>query len=150
MPTQYFNLKMNPVYSKDAYNQYGDATTHWKINYDKKVEPFNDIEGGEFNYDLLKAIVEFNDAVKSKGATLYISFPPYQKASFIKTKGQVNFVESELRKTGLTIIGSPERYMVNDNMLYDTPYHLNKKGVDHRTQLLLEDLKGAIKKDSVF
>ncbi|HMI07954.1 MAG TPA: hypothetical protein VK528_10440 [Flavobacterium sp.] len=149
LPAQYFKIKMNPVYSKNAYNQYGDAVTHWKTAYDKKVEPFKIIEGGDFNEDLLKALVEFNQKVLAKGAKLYVSFPPYQQTSFDNCKEQIAYIDGRLQKTNLEIIGTPERYVVADDMLYDTPYHLNKKGVDQRTRLLLEDVKAAMKKDGI-
>jgi len=36
--------------------------------------------------------------------------------------------------------------MVPDSLLFDSPWHLNKQGVDLRTRLLIEDLKTTLKK----
>lgn len=32
-----------------------------------------------------------------------------------------------------------------DSLMFDSPYHLLKKGVDYKTQLLIEDLKTKLK-----
>ena len=149
MPSQYFNLKMNPVYSVNAYNEFGDAVAHWKMNYGKKIIPFNNIEGGAFNHDLLKSIVKFGAAVKAKGAILYVSYPPFQRISFENCKTQIDYLDKELRNTGMNVIGTPEKFIVDDDLLYDTPYHLNKKGVDRRTLLLLQDIRSAMAKDGI-
>lgn len=150
MPDQYFNLSGNDFYSKDAFNKYGDAVSHWDKKFDGKFEPFTVIDGGEFNYELIKAMGQFNKMVKSKGARLYISFAPFEKQSFDACKGQVDFVEKELRSIpGITVIGSAERFAIPTDMAFDTPYHLNKKGVFRRTQLLLEDVKTQLKKDGL-
>lgn len=147
MPSQYFKLKMNPVYSVNSFNEYGDAVAHWGQVYDKPVAAFHNIEGGVFNEEVLEVLVQFDKKVAARGARLYVSFPPYQKASFDNCKKQIDYLYNRLQKTDLTLIGTPERYMVPDDMIFDTPYHLNKKGVDHRTRLLLEDVKAAMKKD---
>ena len=46
---------------------------------------------------------------------------------------------------GFELLGYPERYRMNDSLMFDTTYHLSKKGVDLRTQLLIEDIKKSIK-----
>ena len=45
------------------------------------------------------------------------------------------------------MLGYPERYKIPNNMMYNTPYHLTKEGVDLRTQRLIEDLSQAINKN---
>ena len=149
MPSQYFKLKMNPVYSVKSFNEFGDAVAHWGKVYDKEVATFSNIEGGVFNEEVFGALVDFDHKVRAKGARLYVSFPPYQKASFDNCKTQIDYVNRRLQQTDLVIIGTPQRYMVGDDMIFDTPYHLNKKGVDHRTELLLEDIRAAMKKDGI-
>lgn len=147
MPGQYFKKKMDPVYNKTTFNRYGDATAHWTIPYAKKVDPFTSIVGGDFAHGLVDALAEFNQIVKSKGATLYLSYPPYQKTSYDNCKPQIDYLIGELHKHDFTIISKPEEYIVGDDMLYDTPYHLNKKGVDFRTQHLMQDIKAQLQKE---
>ena len=59
---------------------------------------------------------------------------------------KIELVESKLKENGFIIISKPERYKIADSMMYNSPYHLIKKGVDYRTLLLIEDLKKIVKK----
>lgn len=147
-PAEYFNLKMSEVYSKNAFNYYGDAVAHWnKPSINKTVFQF--IEGGDFRQDVVDALVEYGNIVKSKGATLYVSYPPFQQSSFDNCRKQIDVLENSLKRSGLTLIGTPERYRLPDDLLFDTPYHPTKAGVDQRTNLLVQDLKAQIQKDGL-
>ena len=146
MPNQYFGLKANETYyTKAAFNQYGDAIAHWKFNINLPVVPIKLINNGNFNYDVIAAIKQFDQEAKAKGARLLVSFPPFQKTSFDYCRKDVHFIESQIKLTGAEVIGTPERYTFSDDLLFDSNYHLNKKGVDIRTKLLLEDVKAALK-----
>ena len=51
-----------------------------------------------------------------------------------------------MKKYLLTIFGefgTPEKYKIPDDMMFDTIYHLSKKGVDFRTNLLILDIRNA-------
>jgi hypothetical protein len=153
IPSEYINAEkeMNPVYSTNSFNKYGDATAHWADQYNKKniVALMGDLGGQDFSHALVDAMVAFNNEMKQKGATVYISFPPFQHTSFNLCKNQIHYIEKQLRNTNLTIIGTPERFMMPDENIFDTAYHLNKSGVDSRTQLLLEDVKSQMHKDGI-
>ncbi|HZB13232.1 MAG TPA: hypothetical protein VE467_09405 [Chryseolinea sp.] len=41
-------------------------------------------------------------------------------------------------------VGSTDRYLNPETLMFDTPYHLIKKGVDLRTELMIEDIKLAL------
>jgi hypothetical protein len=70
-----------------------------------------------------------------------LTFPALQQTSFELEKEKIKAIEKELRKRDLLLIGTPERYVIPDTLIFDTPYHLTKTGVDLRTRLLIEDLK---------
>ena len=53
---------------------------------------------------------------------------------------KIEFMYKKLKETDLKLLGNPIRYEVEDILLYNTAYHLNKKGVDIRTELLIQDL----------
>jgi hypothetical protein len=50
-------------------------------------------------------------------------------------------VEAELRAKQFPLLGSPERYIMADNLVFNTPCHPVKEGVDYRTRLLIEDIR---------
>jgi hypothetical protein len=147
-PTEYFNVKESDVYSVNSFNQYGDTYTHWGMKKEE-FQPYGKISD-EFNSDVIDYFEEFNIAVKSKGATLFVSFPGFQETSFNNSTLAIQKVYDELSKSGLMLIGTPERYKIPDSLMFNTPYHLNKKGVDYRTKLLIEDIKKARTHNSVY
>ena len=94
-------------------------------------------------------VVEFSEFVKSKGATLYCTFPPYLDHSFKSGKSKIDYYEKQLHKQPLTILGRPEDYAMPSDLIFDMPYHLNKVGATKRTLLLIDDLKIQMQKDHI-
>lgn len=141
--TEYFKLSVSNIYSVDSFNQFGDTFTHWDKN-GNEFQPHNWESLGfnyEYNPEVIDYFILFKNELESKGATLFVSFPAFQESSFNNFKEAISKINNELVNSGLTIIGSPERYKMADFLMFDTPYHLNKRGVDYRTGLLIQDLK---------
>lgn len=138
-PTEYFNVKESDIYGVNSFNEYGDVYTHWKLQK-QKFSPWGYISG-QFNYSVINQLYKFKKKLKEKGAVLFVTFPGFQSASFEKNRTQIMRIEVELKKRDFSLLGTPERYIIPDSLMFDTPYHLSKKGVDYRTQLLIDDLK---------
>ncbi|MBW8049398.1 MAG: hypothetical protein FVQ77_03455 [Cytophagales bacterium] len=141
--TEYINVKESDVYSVNSSNEFGDTYTHWNMQQ-QKFPPFEQINT-PFNFEIIEKIKEFHSAIKEKGASLYLSYPGFQATSFNNSIEQIHKVEQELKKTDLTILGTAERYKIPDSMMFNTPYHLNKNGVDYRTKMFIEDFNNAIR-----
>lgn len=131
-------FRENDVYLARSFNQYGDAYAHWNFE-STKVKPYPKPENLKVWTNVIKYIEDFNDEIKAKGATLYISYPCLQARTFDNNRELIYMIEKEIEKTGIQIIGTPERYKFPDSLLFDTPYHLIKKGVDIRTNYFIED-----------
>jgi hypothetical protein len=131
------------IYDRKAFNAYGDAYLHWKLTREK-VSPFGKMEG-KINEDVFKSLNNFRIIVNERKANLYITFPCYQDQSFINTEIQIKEVERNLKRNGFYLLSNPERYAIADSLVFNTPYHLTKKGVDLRTSLLIADLKRCLR-----
>jgi hypothetical protein len=131
------------IYDRKAFNSFGDAYIHWKLPK-QVVKPLKKISG-KFNEDALNSLIDFKNAVERRKAKLFITFPCYQDLSFYKSKIQIKEVESKLIESGFNLLSKPERYCMSDSLVFDTPYHLTKEGVDLRTSLLIKDLKKCLK-----
>jgi hypothetical protein len=136
---EYFNIDENGIYGINSFNKYGDVYTQWKLNQ-QKFSPFGPIKG-KFNYSIITELCNFNKKCIEKGATMFVAFPDYQSTSFENSRNEIMKIESELKKKDFNLLGTPERYKMSDSLMFDSPYHLLKKGVDHRTKLLIEDIK---------
>jgi hypothetical protein len=145
---EYINVNESDVYSVNSFNHFGDTYTHWGMEQQEfsSYPPITD----KFNYEVIKYIEEFSFAVKGKGAILLVTFPSFQETSFNKSIVAIQKVEDELFKSSLMVIGTPARYRIPDSLMFNTPYHLNKQGVDYRTKLLIQDIEKARTHNSVY
>ncbi len=131
-------------YDRAAFNNFGDATAHWKLS-GENPKPYPAINES-FNLDALQALLNFRKEIYQKKAKLYVTFPGYQKSSYQNSITKIMQVKEVLKDNHFLLISSPEEYIIPDSLIFDTPYHLTKKGVDYRTELLIQDLKKAIKR----
>jgi hypothetical protein len=130
-------------YDRKAFNTFGDACAHWKLSAENP-KPYSAINES-FNYDILKKLIDFKNIVNRKKAKLYITFPGYQYSSYKNSVTAIKQVESQLKDHNFILISTPQEYIIPDNLIFDTPYHLTKKGVDRRTTLLIKNLKKVIR-----
>lgn len=137
----FYHFDKDNVYLKTAFNEYGDVYKHWNSQREK-VNPDVKLSGG-LNENILVAMHQFEKAISEKGAKLLLGFPSYQSTSFEINREEISLVESTLRKEGFSVLGSAERYRLNDTLFFNTTYHLTKAGVDYRTRLLWEDIHGS-------
>ena len=141
----YFYNKEIDVYGKHIFNEYGDSDFHW--NLEKREFPEVQPIRGKFNHNLIKEIVDLNNFIDNLGGVLFVTYPGCDEVSLEIIRAQVDEVQLELESSELNILGTPDRYGMPEDMMFDQIYHLSKKGVERRTALLIEDLQNAIKLD---
>ncbi len=130
------------IYERKSFNSFGDVYKHWNLQK-QNVKPFSAIKG-KLDVDVFNSLINFKKTVYNKKAKLYITFPCYQDSSFKNAIVQIKEVEQKLKECGFNLLSNPERYCIPDSLIFNSPYHLVKKGVVLRTNLLIEDLKKVI------
>lgn len=146
-PGEYNNQEENDIYGINSFNSYGDADKHWGLK--KQVfSPYGDL-GSQLNESVFEEIKSYQTEITKKKGILFISYPGYQDSSYQNSANSIKNVEKQLNKDFSCIIGTPERYKIPDSLMFNTPYHLSKKGVDYRTGLLISDIKAAIEKSKL-
>jgi len=139
-PTEY-NFKEPEnigVHERDSYNEFGDAYIHW-TKPAETIEPYHRIEKF-YNQGVVDLLIDFEGLVNARGGKMVVTYPAIQEDTYQNMREQIQHVQVELEKSGLTIMGTPETYIVSDDLLFDTPYHLTYEGVQRRTNQLVEDL----------
>lgn len=139
MPGEYIDIKEDPLYGVNSFNEFGDVNKHWKM--EKPTLPFSTGISGHLNYKVIVELQKFKDEVEQKKATLFIGFPGIQLASYNNSKDQITEVASELKEKGFPLLGTPERYVMPESLVFDTAYHLTEDGMEYRTRLIIEDLE---------
>ena len=126
------------VYSQFSINEYGDNYKHW--NLEKTIfQPYEFT--GEINKDVLNYLKKYNDRINLRGAKLIILFPSLCETSYKINRKTIKSIEKELKSTNLNVVGTPEDFTYKDSLFFDTPYHLNGKGVYKRTLIVGDLLK---------
>lgn len=135
--------KITPkTYLASNFNQYGDEVKHWTlenkfISHPKLIQTnFNQRFGRYFITELKKL---------QQQCRVYIFPPACCQNAFTTWQPQIKEVSLFLSKEGFPFLVSPEKFVFPEEYMYDTDYHLNKKGVDQRTDLVIETLKPYVK-----
>lgn len=139
---EYSNFHEENYYTVNSFTLFGDVDKHWKLKR-KKVLAYGNI-GDKMNEEVFRDIKKFSVKIKNKNALLLVSFPAYQNSSYQLSSDQIKKIEMKLKKINVKIMGDSKRYVFADYLIFNTPYHLTKQGVDLRTSLLMSDLKKSL------
>ncbi len=134
-------MQESRIYGVNSFNHFGDASGHWGMPA-QEFTPQGQASG-ELNEAVFDALAGFGEGVASRGAQMFVTFPCLQAKSFDGDEEKIRRVETELRRRGFDLLGSAERYKMEQSMMFNSPYHLIKEGAERRTRLLIEDLAGA-------
>lgn len=137
-PTEYFGYEEHDIYSVNSFNEYGDVDAHWTLE-DRGYQPTE--LNGTLNMEIFSKLKEFEYKCIEKGAKVYVTFTSIDEVSFNNSKHHITTIENLLKEHGFNLLGSAERYAFPPEMIFNGDYHLNKKGVDCRTRLFIEDFK---------
>jgi hypothetical protein len=132
------------IHSKECFNVYGDNDKHWNLEPRLVVTEPKNPNNKKLNDFSFQGINEVIDIAKAKGIKVILLPPSYQQSSFENQREVISIIEKRLQSEGIPYFAPPERYRMADSLFFDTPYHLNKKGVDLRTTYVIEDLRRAI------
>lgn len=160
MPTYFFKkldaafvtpIKASGTYSRSSFDSSGNMTLiRPKSNLpnpvpEKKYGRVN-LNKSLISNDMVSYVNDFNDYVKSKGATLVISFSPALDEVVLSNKAEISGFQSSLdERLNAPIISNINDYILGREYFFDTIFHLNSYGEIERTKLLTRDLNKFIK-----
>ena len=137
---EYVNVEESDVNSVNSFNKYGDVDAHWNLE-NRKAKPYAIEDITKYRSNVMTEMKHIFNKLNEQGCIVLISYPCFQETSFNNSKEAIRKIEKEYCINGFIILGSPERYMMPDSLMFDPPGHPNKQGVARRTKLLIEDLK---------
>ncbi len=135
--------RVDSVFNRLLFNKYGDNTGHLNKKPSAQLidrKPINLIEMGK----AISVLKDFSEKCKAEGVQVFISYPPYPKSEYVgKNKERIDALDLKLRNQlpDISFLDKPSDYTFEDSLFYDTIYHLNKKGREIRTNMLIDDLK---------
>lgn len=134
-----FHRKTSVPDIRQEYNLFGDHIGHWD-QAPLRVPPVAQVKNVKLSKTCFDSLESFVREIREKGARVGLMPPCFQASSYDHSLPLIERVEQELRKRELPLLAPMRRYRMDDDLCYDTPYHLVKEGVDVRTQLFVEDL----------
>ncbi len=128
------------VYSRKAFNKYGDVVAHLG---QAKPEIINDRTALQYRYwEGIKVLNEFNDFAKANKVKVFFVYPNYPQSEYEKNKKAIKGLAADLAKDlTIEIINRPEDFLYDDTLFFDTIYHLSKEGREKRTEAMLRLMK---------
>jgi len=137
---EYFDVNNDDeIYTRQSFNKYGDLDKHWNLSK-RDFQPMEPIVE-PIDEDAITILEEYKIKLEDKGAMLFITFPAFHVDSYNNQKLQIRELQRKLRDRGFAILGYPQRYIVEDDVMFDSFFHLTRNGVVQRTNLLIEDIK---------
>lgn len=139
------NLETGDVYSRSAFNQYGDVIAKddaEQMNTDEFFKE-NIISVPSINDTCINRLNNLNQYCKDRGATLLIAGYPIAYGEYSEfSEKDFDVFQSELasRFDGV-VISDYSDYFFPYDYFYNTELHLNEKGANARTKQLIKDIK---------
>jgi hypothetical protein len=138
-------LKLSGIYQRSSFNAYGD------IAYPR---PYNVMEGladsvskvffskDIIDKDFISYVNDYAAFVRSKGASIYYSYSPMNKAALASTAADIKAYEDFISaQFDMEILSNARDYLLEPKLFYDTNFHCNDVGVYYRVNQLVSDLK---------
>ena len=133
------------TYKSSNFNQLGDEERHWSLEnvYHSYPEPITAKFDNKFGEYFIKKLNE----LQTKSTVIMIP-PACCSVAMKKWDKQVKEVEKYFSDNGFPFIIDPSNCSFGEEYMYDTDYHLNKKGVDIRTSSVIDALKNVLNKET--
>ncbi|WP_291722194.1 hypothetical protein [Bernardetia sp.] len=131
--------QVSEIYSLNSFNPYGDVVSHWNKSpkeyiYNFKMQP-------NISNDAFLFLKKFKNRMNKKNITLIIIPPIIQDSQFRLNEKIIKKINNKLEEESLDYSSPYSKYVFADSLFFDSPYHLNRKGIDIRMKHLIFDIK---------
>lgn len=136
------NLATPGHYTRAAFNEYGDMATP----RDERVIEFSsgDIYISPVTDKETKRLNGLSRYLKKRGAKLVMAAYPIPDTDFTPADESYDELTDRLKEAyDFPVISDYKNYKMDQDLFFDTVYHLNDEGVIVRTEMLIEDIKNS-------
>jgi len=126
------------TYDRRAFNANGDLLGHLEGNLPFKAYKKYD---GELNPDMFTFLDQFYTEMHDRAVKVYLLFPCVQKATYENQLEDIKLVRDNIENPKIKTLNTPEEGVLEDKFYFDTPYHLNDKGIELRTTQIIKALR---------
>jgi hypothetical protein len=137
-------LERLPYYDRAGFNEFGDMVAHYSLPNDTKKL------AGEARYyrfkpdqiqRMIHALNDFHQYCQSKGVQVFYIAPPLMPTLLTMNQAEIAKLETALAQSlTFPILARSTEVASEDQNYFDTRYHLNKTGMQQRTEFLAAKL----------
>lgn len=130
-------------YAAFGFGPWGDIVTERESILESGYDKNNilTLDDSSLSDDVVKAVRRFAKKAQKAGATVVLTWAPFDTLAYTGTAQQLEEFQAQLEsRTGLAYVGSLTDCMLPAELFYDSNNHLTSEGAELRTRMLLDDL----------
>jgi hypothetical protein len=128
------------IYCASNFSERGDVAR--RIPGNDGQFSFTPIAEYPVSSTVINLMNDFTEKMNKRGVVVLFAYPAIAHASVEGSIEQLRQLHYRLNEQlDMPILGGPEQFVFDDNLMYDTPYHLGLRGREIRTLRLAELLK---------
>ena len=134
------------IYRRSGFNDYGDFTNHWRDNSETTIRPGRSVFDPVRIDSVVNDLNYFYQKCRKKGVRVFYCYPSYPKSHAKEADNQkalsqiCNRIEERLK---IPMLIHYEKSLYDDELFYDSCYHMNHSGVIKKSN----DLAGFLTKE---
>ncbi|TKC05274.1 hypothetical protein [Pedobacter frigoris] len=141
------NFVLKPLTSKSSIfiqtrltNEYGDAIGN--LNFKNPAHSDFAVKFEYKDWEGIAKLNQFLEIAALKNVKVLFVFPPIPEVTYNINKDIIARLEADLKsRLKIQVLCTPQDMVFDDNLFFDTEYHLNKFGRELRTNKLIEMIK---------
>ncbi|HKC68357.1 MAG TPA: hypothetical protein VKG26_09010 [Bacteroidia bacterium] len=133
------------IYDRRSFNEFGDAYIHWALPNQNYMPSKRNSGAEKINPYVITFIKNFKEYVDGRGAKLVILPPVIEAQSYTNQEKMIDAIDNTLIENNIEFMVKPNVYKFPADCFFNSYYHPNKKGVDKRTQIVIDNLDSVLK-----
>lgn len=125
-----FIIKPTKEWTPRAYtfNKWGDEEGHRALPSRYSGDPYGEIKNDFIDYSVVD-LKEKVDKLQEKGVEVYFFWPNLIKSNFELNQKACKEITDKFREQGLHFSTSPDFFVQDDSVAFDSPYHFTYSGL---------------------
>ena len=133
------NADVGGVYSRKAFNEYGDIEVYREGNINVQQ---NDVRVPEIDEITVNRLNELNAYLQKRGAVMLVAAYPIANGEMTADAEEfISFQKELARRLDCAVISNYVDYMIDYSYFYEPLFHLDSTGARLRTEQLIKDLE---------
>lgn len=127
------------VYDRRSFNEFGDEVVSRKLP-SETIKSVPSLNNADLNEETFSMIHSFREFVISRRAVFFLTPPSFQEKSFNESSRFIARIENKLKANKIPLTSAFRAYSFPDSLFFNSAYHMNARGVNVRTRLLIHQV----------